>query len=115
MLVLLLIHSAMRMACGGRGRDWCYWREPSSPSVGPLLQLLLLVLVLFLTEKLSGLGVAAVTTVLDPDGLPLLLSPAGSEDDYHHARGGSEDARAHGRGSGGGLQRVDLVPIVRFC
>lgn len=76
-----------------------------------MLQLVLM-LVLFLMENLNGLGVAAVMTVLDPDGFPLLLPSPGAED-YHHAHSGSEDTRTHGRGSGG-LQRVDLVPIVRF-
>lgn len=75
----------------------------------PLLQVVL-VLFLAVMENLNRLGVAAVMTVLDPDGLPLLLSP-GAEG-YHHGGSRSEDGRTRGRD--GGLQRVSLVYIVRF-
>lgn len=77
-----------------------------------LLRLPILLLQLIFLAALANLdlfGAAALTTVLDQRGFPLLQAP-GAED---HRFPRSEDTQTCGRGSGGGLQRVDLVHIVR--
>lgn len=54
-------------------------------------------------------GAEALTTVLDQRGFPLLQAPGAADHKFPR----SEDTQSGGRGSGGGLQRVDLVHIVR--
>lgn len=77
-----------------------------------LLRLPILLLQLVFLAALANLdlfGAAALTTVLDQRGFPLLQEPGAA--DHRFSR--SEAAQACGRGSGGGLQRVDLVHVVR--
>lgn len=83
------------------------WRPRLRPDV--LRRLLLLLLFFGTAANLKNCwGVMALTTVLDPRGFPFLLgvSPAG---------GGASaaDDRTRGRGGGGGLQRIELVYLVR--
>ncbi|CAM9172550.1 unnamed protein product, partial [Ectocarpus sp. 8 AP-2014] len=78
-----------------------------------LLRLAILLTQLISLTALANLdlfGAAALTTVLDQRGFPLLQAP-GAED---HRFSMSEGTQTCGRGSGGGLQRVDLVHIGTF-
>ncbi|CAM9172228.1 unnamed protein product [Ectocarpus sp. 4 AP-2014] len=91
----------------------CQQRHARWPRCKLLRLPMLLLQLIFLAALVSFdfFSAAALTTVLDQRGFPLLQAP-GAEDHRFSRR---EDTQTCGRGSGGGLRQVDLVHIGTFA